>query len=271
VLNQFTFSLRRSYRSWLTYIGALFIIQVALAAVFNQAGAGLPGGMGQLIDLLPDAVRGFVGSSELDLLTPNGMLAVAYNHPLTKLMLSVFAVGLAANAIAGELQKGTLDLVLARPIRRYRLLLGSGLTLLVVACALGGVMLLGTFIGAQMSDIAAEVQWESFGFLALNAIALVLAMSGLAFLCSALSKSGSQAVGWAGGVVAGMFFLNWFATLWDRVAVFSPLSLFYYYQPDDIINGISSNWPLNIIVLLSFAVVTFAAAAAVFERRDLVR
>ena len=72
--NQFFHIIRRGMRSLLVYAGALFIIQIALAAVFKQAGAGLPGGMGMLIDLLPDAVRGFVGSSELDLLTANGNL-----------------------------------------------------------------------------------------------------------------------------------------------------------------------------------------------------
>jgi len=37
------------------------------------------------------------------------MLAVAYNHPLSKIVLSVFAVGLSASAIAGELERGTPD------------------------------------------------------------------------------------------------------------------------------------------------------------------
>ena len=39
--NQFVHTIRRNIRSWLIYAGALFIIQVALAAVFRQAGAGL--------------------------------------------------------------------------------------------------------------------------------------------------------------------------------------------------------------------------------------
>ena len=44
MFNQFFHTVRLHGRVWLAYAGALFIIQVALAAVFNQAGTGLPGG-----------------------------------------------------------------------------------------------------------------------------------------------------------------------------------------------------------------------------------
>ena len=270
MINQFFHTVRLHSRAWLAYAGALFIIQMALAAVFNQAGAGLPGGMGQLIDLLPDSVRGFVGSSELDLLTANGMLAVAYNHPLTKVILIAFAVGLTANAIAGELERGTLDLVLARPLRRDKLLLSHGLALLLMTVLLSGIMLLGTAVGARLSGISGEIAWRDFGWLTLNTAVLILAMSGLGYLCSALSQRGSQAVGWASGLIAAMFFLDWFATLWDRVAPFTSLSLFHYHKPHQVING-AANWQVNIAVLLVMAALTFAAATVAFEKRDLTR
>jgi ABC-2 type transport system permease protein len=268
--NQFACTVRRNIQSWLVYTGALFIIQVALAAVFNQSGASLPGGMGQLIDLLPDSVRGFVGSSELDLLTANGALAVAYNHPLTKVALIAFVVSLTANAIAGELERGTLDLLLVRPLRRYQLLLGSGLALLVAASMLSISMFLGTVVGSTLGGISSQVAWGDFVWLTLNTLALVLAMSGLGFLFSALARRGSQAAGWTGGFIAGMFFLDWFATLWDGVEPFNPLSLFYYHKPHQIING-TPNWWINITVLLAVGVISFVVSAIIFERRDLTR
>lgn len=270
MINQFLHTIRRNIRSWLIYAGALFVIQVALAAVFKQAGAGLPGGMGMLIDLLPNAVRGFVGSSELDLLTANGALAVAYNHPLTKVALTAFAVGLTASAIAGELERGTLDLLLARPLRRYKLLLGSGLALLLAAFVVGGSMFLGTVVGARIGGISGEVAWGNFCWLALNTVALVLAMSGLGYLFSTLAQRGGQAAGWTAGLIAGMFFLDWFATMWDKVEPFTPLSLFHYHSPTAIISG-TPNWWINITVLLAVAVVAFVAAMVIFEHRDLTR
>jgi ABC-2 type transport system permease protein len=270
VINHFVHTVHQNIRSWLIYAGALVIIQIALAAVFNQAGASLPGGMGMLIDLLPDAVRGFVGSSELDLLTANGALAVGYNHPLTKVAISVFAVGLTSGAIAGELERGTLDLLLARPLRRRELLLGNGLALLLATLFVCGSMFLGTVVGAYLGGINGEVAWIDFIWITLNAIALVLAMSGLGYLFSVLAHRGGQAASWTGGLLAGMFFLDWFATLWDKVETFTPISLFHYFQPPDIINGTTA-WSVNITVLLTVAVLAFSMAIVVFERRDLTR
>lgn len=268
--NQLFHIIRRDLRGWLIYAGTLFIIQIALAAVFKQAGAGLPGGMGMLIDLLPDAVRGFVGSSELNLLTANGALAVSYNHPLTKVVLVVFVVGLTANTIAGELERGTLDLLLARPLRRYKLLLGSGMAFVVATIILTGSMLLGTVVGARIGGISGDVEWRNFSWLAVNTAALVIAIGGLGYLLSAVAKRGGQAAGWTGGVIAGMFFLDWFATMWNEVEPFTPISLFHYYQPSQIISG-TPEWWVNITVLLVVAIVAFLFAIFIFEHRDLVR
>jgi ABC-2 type transport system permease protein len=270
MINHFVHTVQQNFRSWLIYAGALFIIQIALAAVFNQAGASLPGGMGMLIDLLPDAVRGFVGSSELDLLTPNGALAVGYNHPLTKVAICVFAVGLTSGAIAGELERGTLDLLLARPLRRRKLIQGSALACLLATIFVCASMFLGTVVGAKIGGINGEVAWIDFIWITLNAIALVLAMSGLGYFFSALAQRAGQATSWTGGLLAGMFFLDWFATLWDKVEPLTPISLFHYFQPPDIING-SSTWSVNITVLITVAVLAFSVAIVVFERRDLIR
>jgi ABC-2 type transport system permease protein len=226
--------------------------------------------MGMLIDLLPDAVRGFVGSSELDLLTANGALAVSYNHPLTKVVLTVFVLGMTANAIAGELERGTLDLLLARPLRRYELLLGDGMAFLVAAVVLSSSMFLGTAAGARIGSISSQVAWKEFVWLAVNSGALVLAMGGLGYMFSAIAQRGSQAAGWAGALIAGMFFLDWFATMWDKVKPLTPISLFHYYQPSQIISG-TPNWWANITVLLIVAAAAFTAALFIFERRDLTR
>ena len=87
---------------------------------------------------------------------------------------------------------------------------------------------------------------------------------------SALTQCGSHAILWAAGLVAGMFFLYWFSTLWDKVKPFAVLSLFYYYRPEQIING-TPDWWLNITVLLAVSAVTFGPALLIFERRDLTR
>ena len=47
-----------------------------------------------------------------------GSIAVGYIHPIAIALLSVFAIVFPLSAVAGERQRGTLEVVLARPISR---------------------------------------------------------------------------------------------------------------------------------------------------------
>src|SRR5207249_11039137 len=44
------------------------------------------------------------------------MLSIGYVHPLMQIILCVWAIGRAASALAGELDRGTLELLLAQPV-----------------------------------------------------------------------------------------------------------------------------------------------------------
>src|SRR5437870_1359545 len=72
-----------------------------------------PGKLGQTL----------MGGEMINLMHVPAMLSVAYVHPLTQAILSIWAVGRAAGAIAGEIDRGTLELLLAQPVPRSRLLL----------------------------------------------------------------------------------------------------------------------------------------------------
>src|SRR5262249_58878825 len=50
------------------------------------------------------------------------LLSVGYVHPLMQTVFCVWAVGRAAGAIAGEIDRGTMELLLAQPLPRWRLL-----------------------------------------------------------------------------------------------------------------------------------------------------
>ena len=53
-----------------------------------------------------------------DIFSLPGSIALSFIHPIAIILTSVFAVGFSAGAIAGERQRGTLEVVLARPISR---------------------------------------------------------------------------------------------------------------------------------------------------------
>src|SRR5881394_3251717 len=87
-----------------------------------------------------------------DVFSLPGSIALGLIHPIAISLISVFAVGFSAAAVAAEQQRGTLEVVLARPVSRrsvYATLLVSALGFIGVAIAalLGGSVLGSAFEG----------------------------------------------------------------------------------------------------------------------------
>lgn len=68
-------------------------------------------------------IRTIIGGEQIDLDTTMDMLSIGYVHPLMVTIFCIWAVGRAAGAVAGELDRGTLELLLAQPVARFRLIL----------------------------------------------------------------------------------------------------------------------------------------------------
>ena len=65
--------------------------------------------------MLPQQFANFGGG---DIFSLSGPIALGLIHPIAIILTSVFAVGFSTSAIAGERQRGTLEVALARPIAR---------------------------------------------------------------------------------------------------------------------------------------------------------
>ncbi len=131
------------------------IIPLALIALVRFAGDGgaldLAGDLEPLLAALPDGVR-----ADLDRLDPSGRaLALALGRLFAPLMLIVplmVASVIAADAFAGEKERGTLEALLHAPVRARDLFLGKLLAAWVPAVAVG---LAGTAAYAVVVTVAA--------------------------------------------------------------------------------------------------------------------
>ena len=56
-----------------------------------------------------------------DLFSLRGAIAIGFIHPFTLLLMGIMAIGFPVISIAGERQRGTLEVLLARPISRHAL------------------------------------------------------------------------------------------------------------------------------------------------------
>ena len=94
---------------------ALFLWGALLPIVYDAFGEQFEAMMDS--GLIPEEFTNFGGG---DVFSLTGSVALGFVHPLAVGLCLVFALGFAVNAIAGERQRGTLEVLLARPISRRR-------------------------------------------------------------------------------------------------------------------------------------------------------
>jgi ABC-2 type transport system permease protein len=220
-------------------------------------------------------MRSLIGGDLVRFDKPLELFSISYVHPFTQTVFAIWAIGRAAGALAGEIDRGTLELLLAQPLARREVVLTHLAVDLILIPALCLCVGAGSLTGATMFDLNG-VTWERFpGALAVVA-AFLFGVSGLTMAISAAGRSRMRVLGGALGVALVMFVVNLLGQLWDVLEPFRPLTLFYYYQPQPVL--LKNAWtvaagplgPVNVVAVpLLVGAAGYAAALAIFTRRDL--
>jgi ABC-2 type transport system permease protein len=222
--------------------------------------------MQQIVAQFP-AMGQFTSFGGGDLFTLSGSIAIGYIHPIAIALLAVFAIVLPLSAIAGERQRGTLEVVLARPISRR----SYYLTLLVASTLFVGLAMAGTLVGTLIAAAAVNVldqlQVANIPALWLNGVLLYFAITAIALAASVTFDRMGPAAAVVLAIVLIAYFLQILGSLWPDADWLQPYSLFYYLDPDTTLkNGLQL---IDSALLLVVGVVGVVYALIVFPRRDL--
>jgi ABC-2 type transport system permease protein len=246
----------------LTMAVGLALFQFVITRVAPAPGqAGFIGG---LLGLLPPQVSAFVGG-DLGLASPRGVIAFGYLHPFFLAIFSAWTIRVASGALAGEIGRGTMDLLAARPVPRWAHVVAAWIVIGMGLAVLAATAWAGTGVGLRLRSL--EVTGRQVIVLPAMAWLQFLAWASVVSLISALRRDAGSAIAWASGVIATSFVLEFLARVWQPIEWARPFSLFTYYRPPEIMrSGIALADPLWMGLV---AVIGLIAAVAVFRRRDL--
>ncbi len=217
-----------------------------------------------LIAMIPKPLLAMLGG-EIAMTSARGIIAFGYIHPFFLAILTAWVLRTTSGALAGEIGHGTMELIASRPVSR------AGQVIATWALAVAGVVLLA---GAAWLGTAVGLQVRTLGVSAAE-LAIVPAVGALMFgawtsvslLLSASQRDSGPAIAWTSGLMVVAFVVVFLAQVWPPADVIRPLSLFAYYQPQDIVQrGASATAAM---VLAAVTAAGLAAAIAVFQRRDL--
>lgn len=221
---------------------------------------------GQITRFAPPLFRAMIEES-LGGGSPAAVLSFGWNHPVAHALLTAVAITLPARAIAGEVENGAIELVLAQPISRRRYFAAHVLFGLGALSAVLVAGLLGTAVGQQVHSL------DAFGpsrlaALFVNALLLQFAIYALTLLASAFGREAGRAA-IVGVLIAVLSFLvNAIATLWSKAEFARPWSLHGYFEPRAVL--VEGHLAMSsVMILAAVAAVATAAAFTRFARRDL--
>ncbi len=238
-------------------------------------------GWGMLIPVFytsfSDAVREIVDSGLFprdllsfgsgDFFSLSGALTLGLQHPLAIAFVGVFAVGSPVAAVAGERERGTLEVLLSRPISRPRHYAIVAVAVLVLLGLIMAALLLGQLAGVAALGLMDELEMERLPLVYLNGVLLWAAFGSFSLAASVSFDRAGPALGVSLGYLLLHYFLEILGSLWDAAEWTQEYSLFHHFQPGEILTG--SAEPGDFLLLLAAILVPMAWALVVYPRRDL--
>jgi len=196
-----------------------------------------------------------------------GLIAIGYQEPFVLLLYMLYAVGVPTALLAGEVQRGTMELILSRQTTKTHVYICTGLITVAGMYALVLVMFLGTVVATNLYDFEQEVPLYSFFKIAIVGGMLASAVGGIALLAAACFRRG-LAVSMTVGYLVVSYFISIIADWWPRMKWLEPTTIFNYVDGPAIFD--KSGWPIgDMCVLLSLLAVSTVLGGIIWSRRDL--
>lgn len=264
----FTLFIRFLKDKWITTlvysvagIGFLWMYVAMFPALKEQAS--------EFNDLLSSYPQGFLdafGISDLSFNSIENFVGIEHFSIVWPLMVIFLMVGLASSSIAREIEKGTIELVLSRPISRLHIFFSryfAGLAILLL------FTLFSIFAIIPLAELhGVDYQLQNFVTIAIMGYLFAWAVYSISIMFSSFFSEKSKVSMAAGGLFILMYVLNLAANLKESLDVLKYGSFFYYFDYNQAIvkNTFSTE---GIIVFLCVIVVCTSVALWRFNTRDI--
>ena len=231
-------------------------------------GADLLGMIELFMSQLPPQVQRLLGDQIRAQFSVEGAVAFGYLHPVVQALLIIVAIVLPTRHVAGEIEKGTLELMFSLPVKRTAVVVSlwvfSGMALL--GLVIGGWI--GSGVGLWLFPEARSVPVLGIAKAGLNLWLLMFAISSYTLLIAAYAREGGQATLRAAGLTLVFFFVNTTATMWPTIDFLAPFTIFHYHKPQLVMMD-ASVLGRNVAVLVGVILVCGALAVRQVSRRDI--
>ena len=262
-----TKSVREVWVATLIFGGAMAAVEALLSGVLPTF---VDEAAGQILKVpfIKNMLTALLGAEIGDSVGPGLVLPLVWAHPLVLGLLAAQEITFCTRLPAGEIDRGTIDVLLALPVSRRELYLIET----VVFVGTGAFVMMMAIAGHRFGGLFAPPEFVLSTRILLmivgNLFCLYLAVGGVAFAVSSLSDLRGRAIAVVLAIVGASFLLNFLAQIWAPAKTISWASVLSYYQPAVILR--EQAWAVgNMVVLLAIGGSCWTFGAVAFARRDI--
>ena len=216
----------------------------------------------ELIESMPPGLADAFGWDEIA--SAHGYMGSTVFGILGPVLALVMAIGLGARAIAGSEEDGSLELLIAHPVSRTRVVLQKTAALGIAVLGAGVVVFLA--ILAIRGPIDLELPISHIAAASFNLALFGLVFGTVAILVGAITGRKGLAVGATAGIAVIAFLANGLAPQVDALAWMQNISPFHWANGSDTLrDGLD---PLMSLLLAGVSALAVVGATFAFDRRD---
>lgn len=220
----------------------------------------------ELFDAYPKALLEAFNIEQLQLSTFSGYISAEHFSLVWPLMAILISISTAGVMMAGEIERGTMALLLSLPVSRSKLFISkyvAGLVAFAVFTLFSSAAVI-PLAGLSNIEVSAANVWR----VTLISFAFGWAIFSVAFMISSLVKERSRVYFIVGGGLMLMYVANLVSGLVNSLDKLKYVSFFHYYIPDKalVAGKLSASSCLLFAVV---AVISTAIGYLAFNKRDI--
>jgi len=240
--------------------------------IWLSAQIPMPAFQDVLLRAIPKDWQRLSGVPFTEVATHAGRVALAFVDPVVVLAATVWGITRGSDAVSGQLERGTMEMVLAAPVRRVAVFVTQALATTAAAALLCAVLFLAVWTAIAFGPWAGKVDPLRFLPAAANVFGLMVCMAGISAGVSAADSYRWRTV----GILCGFYVFSILAKLVGRLS--KPLwwagylSFLNAYEPQRLVGDAAESWRLLAeydAVLIGVGVIAYVIGAVLFARRDL--
>jgi ABC-2 type transport system permease protein len=199
------------------------------------------------------------------------IMVAFWNHPFIVLLISMWAISRGSVAVAAEVERGTMDLILSRPVARWAYLLSQVCVALAGLVILAGALWVGASIAVRYNVLQEPPTSSTLFWPALNLAILGLPIYGYTLLASALDQVRWRPTSIGSALTLGGFIayvISLITVLEDWKPWLERVSIFKAYNPVELVTT-GESFGLHVAILSGIGAATIILAFGAFAFRDL--